>query len=106
MPVIVGILINHLDIGLAICFGAFWCSPSDVSGNLKHKQVGIVFSTLLVVFISFIGGYLEVLNYFLFPVLGVLTFCIAIISIYGFRASMISLSGLLALVLSFGYNPD
>lgn len=106
VPIIVGVLMNHLDIGLAICFGAFWCSPSDVSGNLKHKQIGIVFSTFLIVFISFIGGYLEVLNYFLFPVLGVLTFWIAFISIYGFRASMISFSGLLALVLSFGYHPE
>lgn len=106
VPIILSIVMNHLDIGLAICFGAFWCSPSDVSGNLKHKQIGIVFSTLLIVFISFIGGYLEVLNYFLFPVLGVLTFCIAFISIYGFRASMISFSGLLALVLSFGYNRE
>lgn len=106
IPIIVGIVTDHLDIGLAICFGAFWCSPSDVSGNLKHKQIGIIFSTLLVVLISFIGGYLEVSNYFLFPVLGFLTFCIALISIYGFRASMISFSGLLALVLSFAYNPE
>jgi len=106
IPIVVGILMNHLDIGLAICFGAFWCSPSDVSGNLKHKQIGIIFSTLLVVLISFIGGYLEVSNYFLFPVLGFLTFCLAFISIYGFRASMISFSGLLALVLSFAYNPE
>ena len=106
IPIIVGIVTDHLDIGLAICFGAFWCSPSDVSGNLKHKQIGIIFSTLLVVLISFIGGYLEVSNYFLFPVLGFLTFCIAFISIYGFRASMISFSGLLALVLSFAYNPE
>ena len=106
MPIIVGIATNHLDIGLAICFGAFWCSPSDVSGNLKHKQIGIIFSTLLVVIISFIGGYLKNSSYFLFPVLGFLTFCIAFISIYGFRASMISFSGLLALVLSFAYNPE
>ena len=106
MPIIVGIATNHLDIGLAICFGAFWCSPSDVSGNLKHKQIGIIFSTLLVVIISFIGGYLTTSSYFLFPVLGFLTFCIAFISIYGFRASMISFSGLLALVLSFAYNPE
>lgn len=106
VPVILGIVTGHLDIGLAICSGAFWCSPSDVSGNLKHKQIGIVFSTLLVVLISFIGGYLDISNYILFPVLGILTFCIAFISIYGFRASMISFSGLLALVLSFAYNPE
>ncbi|WP_235843205.1 FUSC family protein [Maribacter hydrothermalis] len=77
-----------------------------MSGNLKHKQIGIVFSTLLVILVSFIGGYLEISNYFLFPVLGVLTFCIAFISIYGFRASMVSFSGLLALVLSFSNTSE
>ena len=67
VPIIVGIVMDKLDIGLAICFGAFWCSPSDVSGNLKHKQIGIAFSTLLIVFVSFIGGHLQVSNYILFP---------------------------------------
>ena len=106
VPIIIGIITGQLDIGLAICFGAFWCSPSDVRGSLKHKQIGIVFSTLLVVLISFIGGYLNVSNYLLFPILGFLTFCIAFISIYGFRASMVSFSGLLALVLSFANTSE
>ncbi len=58
------------------------------------------------VIISFIGGYFHISNLFLFPLLGVLTFCIAFISIYGFRASLISFSGLLALVLSFAHTSD
>ncbi|WP_244954740.1 FUSC family protein [Winogradskyella helgolandensis] len=101
-----GITTNQFEIGLALCFGAFWCSPSDVSGRLKHKQVGILFSAILVVVISFIGGYLNISNYLLFPILGFLTFCIAFISIYGFRASLISFSGLLALVLSFAHKSE
>ncbi|MDN3492027.1 FUSC family protein [Winogradskyella bathintestinalis] len=103
IPIILGIATDQLEIGLALCFGAFWCSPSDVSGSLKHKQIGILFSGLLVVVISFIGGYLDIVNYLLFPILGILTFSIAFISIYGFRASLISFSGLLALVLSFAH---
>ena len=106
VPIVLGIITDHFEIGLALCFGAFWCSPSDVSGSLKHKQIGILFSSLLVVLISFIGGYLQVLNNLLFPILGLLTFCIAFISIYGFRASLISFSGLLALVLSFAHTSD
>tara|TARA_R110002012_G_scaffold318227_1_gene536167 strand:+ start:122336 stop:124594 length:2259 start_codon:yes stop_codon:yes gene_type:complete len=101
VPIIFGIITDYFEIGLALGLGAFWCSPSDVSGNLKHKQIGILVSALLVTIISFIGSYFHISNAFLFPLLGVLTFCIAFISIYGFRASMISFSGLLALVLSF-----
>lgn len=106
VPIILGIVTNHLDIGLAVCFGAFWCSPSDVTGSLKHKQVGILFSSILVVIISFIGGYFHISNIYLFPLLGLLTFSIAFISVYGFRASLISFSGLLALVLSFAHTSD
>ncbi|WP_317162740.1 FUSC family protein [Winogradskyella endarachnes] len=101
---IIGIITDHLEIGLALCFGAIWCSPSDVSGRLKHKQVGILYASLLVVIVSFIGGYLKNLGFFLFPILGLLTFSISFISVYGFRASLISFSGLLALVLSFAHT--
>jgi uncharacterized membrane protein YccC len=104
LPIIYGIFSGYFEIGLAICFGAFWCSPSDVSSNLKQKQISILVSAALVVIISFIGGYLNISNLVLFPVLGTLTFCLAFISIYGFRASLISFSGLLALVLSFAHT--
>ena len=102
-PVILGIATQQVEIGLSLCFGAIWCSPSDTSGSLKNKQIGILFSSFLVVIVSFIGGYLNISNFLLFPILGFLTFCIAFISIYGFRASLISFSGLLALILSFAH---
>ncbi|MCX7547806.1 FUSC family protein [Xanthomarina sp. F1114] len=105
-PIVLGLLFDHLDIGLAICFGAFWCSPSDVSGNPRHKINGILFSALLIAIVSFIGGYLQYRIWLTIPVLGILTFAIAFISVYGFRASLISFSGLLALVLSFAHTSD
>ncbi|HLV40492.1 FUSC family protein [Xanthomarina sp.] len=106
IPILLGIFLNQLDIGLAICFGAFWCSPSDVSGKLKHKINGILFSALLIMIVSFIGGYLQFQTWLTVPVLGILTFGIAFISVYGFRASLIGFSGLLALVLSFAHTSD
>ncbi|MCX7549954.1 FUSC family protein [Xanthomarina sp. F2636L] len=104
VPIVLGLFFDHLDIGLAICFGAFWCSPSDVSGTLTHKVNGILFSALLIMIVSFLGGYLHYQTWLIIPVLGLLTFSIAFISIYGFRASLISFSGLLALVLSFAHT--
>jgi len=106
IPIVLGIGLDRFEIGLAICFGAFWCSPSDVHGSLKHKAIGILFSTALVMLVSFIGGYLHLLNHIVILVLGVLTFGIAYISVYGFRASLISFSGLLALVLSFAHQVE
>lgn len=105
LPVIFGIALDHLEIGLAVCFGAFWSSPSNTPGSFRHKKMGILFSSALVTLISFIGGYLSLLSWGIIPAIGVLTFAIAFISIYGFRASLISFSGLLALVLSFAHTP-
>lgn len=105
LPIVLGLVSDYLEIGLAICFGAFWSSPSNTPGSLHHKKIGILFSAALVTIISFIGGYLDFTLWAIVPVLGILTFLIAYISIYGFRASLISFSGLLALVLSFAHTP-
>jgi uncharacterized membrane protein YccC len=101
VPILVGIKLNMLHIGVTITIGALLASPSDVSGSIRHKITGLLFATLLAMLVSFVGGYLHLSLWFLFPILGVLMFFISYISIYGFRASLISFSGLLALVLSF-----
>jgi uncharacterized membrane protein YccC len=59
IPLTIGLWLNHFEIGLALCFGAFWSSPSDVNGNQKHNVFGILFSAVLVMVVSFIGGYLH-----------------------------------------------
>ncbi len=104
VPIVLGIWSGHFEIGLALCFGAFWSSPSDVSGSYRHKKYGILFSALLAMVVSFIGGYLHFETLLLLPVLGILVFAISFLAVYGFRASLISFSGLLALVLSFAHT--
>ena len=101
LPVLFGIKLGALEVGITITVGAMLASPSDVSGNLRHKIVGILLATLVAMGVSLIGGYLHISLWFLFPILGFLMFGISYISIYGFRASLISFSGLFALVLSF-----
>lgn len=101
IPIIVGLKLGALQIGITITVGAMLASPSDVSGSIRHKITGILLATLLAMIVSFIGAYLHFSLWLLFPVLGILMFGISYISIYGFRASLISFSGLFALVLSF-----
>ncbi|WP_405398354.1 FUSC family protein [Maribacter sp. Asnod2-G09] len=105
-PLSIGIATGYTEIGVAICFGAFWCNPSDVSGSQKHKVYGILFSAALIMVVSFIGGYLHYATWLALIILGVASFAISLISSYGFRASLISFSGLLALILSFAHTPD
>ncbi len=106
LPIVVGLQFGFFEIAIALAFGAFWSSPSDVSGSFRHKTYGILYSIALIVIVSFIGGYLDFNTWFLLPVLGVLTFAISYIAVFGFRASLISFSGLLALVLSFAHEAE
>ncbi len=101
IPIIVGLKLGALQIGITITVGAMLASPSDVSGSIRHKITGILLATLLAMIVSFIGAFLHISLWLLIPVLGILMFGISYISIYGFRASLISFSGLFALVLSF-----
>lgn len=106
VPIIFGIKMGILPIGITITVGAMLASPSDVSGSIRHKITGILFATLVAMIVSLIGGYLHFSSWLLFPILGILMFCISYLAIYGFRASLISFSGLFALVLSFSYVAD
>ncbi len=101
VPIFFGVKFGQLTIGITITVGAMLASPSDVSGSIRHKITGILFATSLAMIVSLIGGYLHLSIWLLFPILGVLMFSISYLAIYGFRASLISFSGLLALVLSF-----
>lgn len=101
VPIIVGIKLDALQIGITVTLGAMLASPSDVSGSLRHKITGILLASLLAMIVSYIGAHLHFSLWLLFPVLGILMFGISYLAIYGFRASLISFSGLFALVLSF-----
>lgn len=102
-PIILGLYFGKLEAGLAICFGAFWSSPSNVRGSYRHRVNGIILSTLLVMFVAYVGNFLHLKIALAIPILGIMSFAIAYLSIYGFRASLISFSGLLALVLSLAH---
>lgn len=106
LPAVIGTQLGYSEIGMAMSFGAFWSSPSDVIGSFQHKKIGILISAALVMVVSFIKGYLNLDLWLLLPVLGMLTFAIAFISVYGFRASLISFSGLMALALSYARDSE
>jgi uncharacterized membrane protein (TIGR01666 family) len=106
VPLIAGIATGYLDLGIAICLGAFWSAPSDVKGSFRNKVYGVLIATGLITFITFIVGYLPISLWYVVPILGVMAFAIGYLAVYGFRASLISFSGLLALVLSFAQTGE
>ncbi|MFO7719802.1 MAG: FUSC family membrane protein [Gillisia sp.] len=106
LPIAVGVEMGRFEIGLALALGALLSSPSDVSGSIRHKNFGIALSAFLAVLASLIGGYLIADSWIGLPVLGVTIFILSYLAVFGFRASLISFSGLFALVLSFANISD
>ncbi|MDT0641749.1 FUSC family membrane protein [Zunongwangia sp. F363] len=92
---------SNLVIGIAIAKGCLLCSPSNVTGSLKHKIIGLVCASGLAAVSTVISGYAQFNIFLLVPVLAVLMFGISYLAVYGLRASLVSFSGLLAVVLSF-----
>lgn len=101
IPIVVSLQWDALGIGITISLGAMFASPNDVSGNVRMKLKGICLAILLCMFVISISGFIRSSYALLFPGLGVLIFFISYLSVYGFRSSLISFSGLFALALSF-----
>ncbi|KAB1067405.1 FUSC family protein [Tamlana haliotis] len=105
IPVFISIyFFDRVDIGFSMALGAILCAPSDVAGSLKHKFYGILASIVLTFVITLVVGYFSSNLIILIPLIIVLVFSVAYISVFGFRASLVSLSGLLSLVLAFAHT--
>lgn len=105
IPVLVSIyLYDNFNIGLSIALGAIFCLPADVAGSLKHKFYGILASIILAFVITMLIGSFSSYLFIVTPLLLILVFSVSYISVFGFRASLISLAGLISLVLAFAHN--
>lgn len=92
---------QNTSVGFSIAMGVLFCSPADVPGSVKHNFYGILLAVVLSVLLTMLFGFAMNYSWILFPLLGVSVFFVSYLSIFGFRASLISFAGLLAIVLSF-----
>lgn len=95
---------DSLEIGFSIALGTIFSVPSDISGSIKHKFFGIISSIILTFIITLSIGYTSSYLLVLVPLLIILVFSISYLSVFGFRASLVSFAGLLSLVLAFAYQ--
>tara|TARA_R110001583_G_scaffold193525_1_gene362148 strand:+ start:935 stop:3157 length:2223 start_codon:yes stop_codon:yes gene_type:complete len=94
-------LFDKIAIGFSIALGVLFCFPTDVPGGFRHKYLGILSAILLSFCLTVVFGSFAHLIWVVLPLLGVLVFLVSYVSVFGFRASLIAFSGLLAIVLSF-----
>ncbi len=90
-----------LPLGVSLAIGAFLVAPSDVPGNLKHRLLGMLTAVFLGVSVTLLGGFLDFNIWVELPIYFIVIFCIAYLSVYGFRASLVTFTGLIACVLGF-----
>lgn len=103
-PIFVFSELGLVPIGIAMATGCLFTSPADVTGSFRHRTIGLLIASFLAATSVIIIGYASLNLYVLIPVLGLLVFGVSYLAVYGFRASLVSFSGLLAIVLSFAHS--
>ncbi len=97
---------DRLEYGIPMTIGVLLSSPSDVPGSLRRRMIGVALSVLMATLGTLLAGYAAMHALLFVPVLMLLIFCFSMISVYGFRASLIAFSGLFAVVLSLAKVPS
>lgn len=93
--------LDRLPWAVGVLTGVFLCAPSDVPGSYRHRVVGILAALATALLTTLLIHWAAVTAWLLLPVLALLAFANSMLAVYGFRASLVSLAGLLAIVLAF-----
>lgn len=106
---LIPILVSHyifseVEMGFAIALGVFYNASTNSPGSVKHRTLGMCVSIIITTLATLIIGYAALNIWILLPVLGIVTFAVSYIAVYGFRASLVSLSGLMAITISFAHS--
>src|SRR5690606_7712877 len=97
-------LSGYSDYAIPIAIGIFLNAPSDIPGSLKRKVYGILISVGLTMLITLAVSLSKMHFWPLLSIISFLSFSISLLAVYGFRGSLISFSGLLAMVLALAHG--
>src|SRR6187402_2066724 len=103
IPVLVCTYFNHFEIGFTIALGSFLTYPCDIPSSLKHKINGIIVTAFLVAGVNLLINLTYPFPFVFYPLFPILIFVLAMLSVYGQRATFTSFSALLSASLSFAH---
>jgi uncharacterized membrane protein (TIGR01666 family) len=101
IPVLVFSYFDYFEIGFTIALGAFLTYPSDIPSSLKHKVNGIIVTSFLIAGVNLLINLTYPIPLVFYPFFSLLVFILAMLSVYGQRATFTSFSALLSVSLSF-----
>ncbi|RKR14247.1 putative membrane protein YccC [Maribacter vaceletii] len=99
-------ILGYFEYAPAVVLGLFLNVPGDIPGSAKRKVNALLISIGLTMVITAIILFSKPFLPLLLLVLTAISFFVSLISIYGFRASLVSFSGLLAMVLAFAIQKE
>lgn len=100
-PLFILSFLGYFEYAPAVVMGTFLNAPSDIPGSLKRKVNAILISTALTMLIFTIILFCKPYLFLLIIAIAAISFSVSLFSVYGFRGSLVSFSGLLAMVLAF-----
>ena len=101
IPVLLFTFYGNFQMGFAMALGAIFAYPSDIPSSIQHKIKGILVTSFLVAGLHLLVNLVYPFPFIFYPFLAVLIFLIAMLSVYGQRANMVSFSCLVAVSLAF-----
>ncbi|PKR81276.1 hypothetical protein CW751_05505 [Brumimicrobium salinarum] len=100
IPLLFFMAFDIMSIAPAFIFGAFLNAPSDVPGSLSRKTIGTLISIGITVTVTVLTFYLQPFYILLVAFIAIATFGLSFLSAFGFRGSLVSFSGILAIILA------
>ncbi len=100
MPALVMGLAGQLQAGVTMSLGAVCASISDMPGPVTHKRNGMLAATALAMLAALLTGFARLHVITLGLEILVCSFLFSMLMVYGVRASVVGLGGLLILVLT------
>lgn len=105
-PLAILFSLDYLEFAPGIMMGVLLNAPGDIPGSIRRKINTILISIGLTMLVTTIILFLKPYFLVLFVAIAMISFVVSLISVYGFRASLVSLSGLLSMVLAFAVQKD
>jgi uncharacterized membrane protein YccC len=102
LPIYWGFSTQNYPAGMSIVVGVMFAYFSNIEGTNRNRIIGMFYSLslgLIVLSGFFLAAHLP--NYVRIPVLALLVFGSSMLSVFGFRGSMIGFAGLFAVVMGF-----
>ena len=105
-PLIILYFLGYAAFAPSIVVGVFLNAPGDIPGSLKRKVNAILISIGLTMLVSCTVLFFKPYLVLLLIAIAVISFVVSLISVYGFRASLVSFSGLLSMVLALAVHKE